>query len=236
MSRRLLILLVLLGIVFALSIVTYSLRLSTPDTSPRMVDIVIADQIIGLVGVLLVVVIVIVWVMDRNRAREHKALQSVEAFHAFVASEDNRFLPIGTGKGFDISEDAGAVRSEMEKLILADAEIPLDPPPTPEEVHEAEMNPWPGHTMRETILRNRGQMQAPSGAPPQQQPPQVPNSLPPPPQTPYSPQPQAPLQIPGYLPQPSSPESPTPLLQETQDTYSTSKPPPEESRDENPGT
>ncbi len=32
----------------------------------------------------------------------------------------------------------------------------VTPPPTQEEVHEAEINPWPGHSMRETILRNRG--------------------------------------------------------------------------------
>lgn len=32
-----------------------------------------------------------------------------------------------------------------------------NPLPTPEEIHEAEMNPWPDHTMRETILRNRNQ-------------------------------------------------------------------------------
>ena len=68
--------------------------------------------------------------------------------------------------------------TEMEKRILADAQTPLDPPPTPEEVHEAEMNPWPGHTMIETILRNRGQMQSPPSTPPQQPPPQDPN-LPP---------------------------------------------------------
>ncbi|MCL4443481.1 MAG: hypothetical protein M1456_05250 [Actinobacteria bacterium] len=178
MSRRHLTLLVLLGIVFALSIVTFSLRLSTPNTNPHMVDIVIADQILGLVGTLLIIVIVIVWVMDRNRTRERKALQSVEAFRTFVASEDDRSSPIGIGKDFGISEDAGEVGSETKKRILADAQTPLDPPPTPEEVHEAEMNPWPGHTMIETILRNRGQMQSPPSTPPQQPPPQDTN-LPP---------------------------------------------------------
>ncbi len=60
MSRRLLTLLVLLGIVFALSIVTFSLRLSTPNTNPRMVDIVIAGQILGLVGTLLIMSIPVI--------------------------------------------------------------------------------------------------------------------------------------------------------------------------------
>ena len=68
--------------------------------------------------------------------------------------------------------------SEHERQILEEAQTPLNPPPTPEEVHEAEMNPWPGHTMRETILRNRGQIQSPPSTPPQQPPPQDTN-LPP---------------------------------------------------------
>lgn len=34
--------------------------------------------------------------------------------------------------------------------------LPLAPPPTPEEYHEALINPWPGHTPEETIARNRG--------------------------------------------------------------------------------
>jgi len=33
--------------------------------------------------------------------------------------------------------------------------VPAGGPPTPEEVHEAEMNPWPHHGMAETIERNR---------------------------------------------------------------------------------
>ena len=45
--------------------------------------------------------------------------------------------------------------TERELQIIEEERTPLDPPPTPQEIHEAEMNPWPGHTMRETILRNR---------------------------------------------------------------------------------
>ena len=33
--------------------------------------------------------------------------------------------------------------------------ITLDPPPTPEEYHEALMNPLPGHSPLETIKHNR---------------------------------------------------------------------------------
>lgn len=41
--------------------------------------------------------------------------------------------------------------------------VPAGGPPTPEEVHEAEMNPWPHHGMAETIERNR-QLRASAGS------------------------------------------------------------------------
>jgi hypothetical protein len=60
--------------------------------------------------------------------------------------------------------------SDDEALFLAEQARGGDPdssrhvvpdggPPTPEEVHEAEMNPWPHHNMAETIEHNR-QMRA----------------------------------------------------------------------------
>jgi hypothetical protein len=65
------------------------------------------------------------------------------------------------------SQDANQVAaSERAAQILAgtvdpgpDAEprFPAGGPPTPEEVHEAEMNPWPHHGMAETIEHNRQQ-------------------------------------------------------------------------------
>ena len=63
------------------------------------------------------------------------------------------------------SQDAKRVAaSERNAQILAgpvepglDAEphFPAGGPPTPEEVHEAEINPWPHHGMAETIEHNR---------------------------------------------------------------------------------
>jgi hypothetical protein len=63
------------------------------------------------------------------------------------------------------SEDAKRVaESERETQFMAGAldsvhdpepHFPAGGPPTPEEVHEAEMNPWPHHGMSETIERNR---------------------------------------------------------------------------------
>lgn len=41
-------------------------------------------------------------------------------------------------------------------------EQPLEPAPTPEEMHEAELNPWTGHTLTETVARNRAARQAES--------------------------------------------------------------------------
>jgi hypothetical protein len=43
--------------------------------------------------------------------------------------------------------------------------VPDGGPPTPEEVHEAEMNPWPHHNMAETIEHNR-QLRSPGQADP----------------------------------------------------------------------
>jgi len=42
------------------------------------------------------------------------------------------------------------------KPLGEELRVPAGGPPTPEEVHEAEMNPWPHHNMAETIERNRG--------------------------------------------------------------------------------
>lgn len=63
------------------------------------------------------------------------------------------------------SEDAKRVtESEREAQFIAgtldsvpdpEPHFPAGGPPTPEEVHEAEMNPWPHHGMAETIERNR---------------------------------------------------------------------------------
>jgi hypothetical protein len=33
--------------------------------------------------------------------------------------------------------------------------VPAGGPLTPEEIHEAEMHPWPGHSMEETVARMR---------------------------------------------------------------------------------
>jgi hypothetical protein len=61
--------------------------------------------------------------------------------------------------------------SELEAQFLAgatgavsDAEphFPAGGPPTPEEVHEAEMHPWPHHGMAETIEHNRALRQNPA--------------------------------------------------------------------------
>jgi hypothetical protein len=46
---------------------------------------------------------------------------------------------------------------------LEEPHVPSGGPPTPEEVHEAEMNPWPHHGMAETIEHNR-QLREKSGA------------------------------------------------------------------------
>ena len=62
---------------------------------------------------------------------------------------------------------------ELEAQFLAGAtdavsdtepHFPAGGPPTPEEVHEAEMHPWPHHGMAETIEHNRALRQNPAAA------------------------------------------------------------------------
>jgi hypothetical protein len=50
------------------------------------------------------------------------------------------------------------------KPLGEDLHVPAGGPPTPEEVHEAEMNPWPRHNMAETIERNRHLRSSPGGS------------------------------------------------------------------------
>jgi hypothetical protein len=51
--------------------------------------------------------------------------------------------------------DAQILAGTVEPGPDADPHFPAGGPPTPEEVHEAEMNPWPHHGMAETIEHNR---------------------------------------------------------------------------------
>jgi hypothetical protein len=50
------------------------------------------------------------------------------------------------------------------KPLGEELHVPKGGPPTPEEVHEAEMNPWPHHNMAETIERNRHLRSTPDGS------------------------------------------------------------------------
>ena len=73
--------------------------------------------------------------------------------------------------------------SERELQFLTDSRdagpedephFPAGGPPTPEEVHEAEMHPWPHHGMAETIEHNRELHGAPAPTAPQSGPPDAP--------------------------------------------------------------
>ena len=83
------------------------------------------------------------------------------------------------------SQDATRVtESEREAQFLAGAmdpepdsepHFPAGGPPTPEEVHEAEMHPWPHHGMAETIEHNRALRENPADAGAQNGPPDAPS-------------------------------------------------------------
>ena len=64
--------------------------------------------------------------------------------------------PAGSSSLVEATQTINHAPAKLENRTPEEEKTPLDPPPTPQEIHEAEMNPWPGHTMRETILRNRG--------------------------------------------------------------------------------
>lgn len=53
------------------------------------------------------------------------------------------------------SEDAAQLLAGLAGGSDEPIHCPAGGPPTPEEVHAAEMNPWPHHSMAETIERNR---------------------------------------------------------------------------------
>ena len=84
---------------------------------------------------------------------------------------------VGIGDGGGGSRSGGGGGSGSGKSLPGTAAVPRVPaggPPTPEEVREAELHPWPRHGMAETIERNRGLRMAaggtgtpsdPSGAP-----------------------------------------------------------------------
>jgi hypothetical protein len=54
--------------------------------------------------------------------------------------------------------------------------VPAGGPPTPDEVHEAEMHPWPHHGMADTIERNRQLRGNPAGVADGDPPPEPPSS------------------------------------------------------------
>jgi hypothetical protein len=53
------------------------------------------------------------------------------------------------------------IESEIASGQIA---VPEGGPLTPEEIHEAEMNPWPGHSMEETVARMRSERAGRTGA------------------------------------------------------------------------
>jgi hypothetical protein len=105
-------------------------------------------------------------------AQGQHELKSAERFDHRLRWNAGGFGLAGSGMLGSLGRAVGAEKmqavseSDDEALFLAeqasggDADssrhvVPDGGPPTPEEVHEAEMNPWPHHNMAETIEHNR---------------------------------------------------------------------------------
>jgi hypothetical protein len=114
-------------------------------------------------------------------AQGQHELQSAERFDHPLRWNQAGFGLAGGGMFGALGRAVGAEKmqavsdSDDEALFLAQQARGGDPassrhvvpdggPPTPEEVHQAEMNPWPHHNMAETIEHNR-QMRAGSSDP-----------------------------------------------------------------------
>ncbi|MGO9342892.1 MAG: hypothetical protein ACLP6E_10290 [Acidimicrobiales bacterium] len=63
----------------------------------------------------------------------------------------------------DSEREAQLLSGMRDPIANAEPHFPAGGPPTQEEVHEAEMNPWPHHGMAETIEHNRQLRQEGSG-------------------------------------------------------------------------
>jgi len=69
--------------------------------------------------------------------------------------------------------EVGFEKQVEGEIASGEIAVPAGGPLTPEEIHEAEMHPWPGHSMEETVARMRsgqsgqpgpeGDARAPSG-------------------------------------------------------------------------
>ncbi len=64
----------------------------------------------------------------------------------------------------DSEREAEFLAGSMDPATDEEPHVPAGGPPTPEEVHEAEMHPWPHHGMAETIEHNRQLRQDPEAS------------------------------------------------------------------------
>ncbi len=76
---------------------------------------------------------------------------------------DSMLAARAAGRVDETERQAEVLAGTSDTAADSEPRFPKGGPPTPEEVHEAEMNPWPHHNMAETIEHNRQLRQEGSG-------------------------------------------------------------------------
>jgi hypothetical protein len=91
-----------------------------------------------------------------------EAVEADEKVQEHIASRHDAFRPFRRTRNNEAVEQyqIDAMEDAFEKGVEADIasgaiSVPPGGPLTPEEINEAERNPWPGHTMQETVARMR---------------------------------------------------------------------------------
>jgi hypothetical protein len=76
---------------------------------------------------------------------------------------DSALASRAAGQVDETERQAEVLAGISDPVVDTVPHFPKGGPPTPEEVHEAEMNPWPHHNMAETIEHNRQLRQGDQG-------------------------------------------------------------------------
>jgi hypothetical protein len=104
------------------------------------------------------------WASDEEAKLEEieRATEADEKQEAGITARPDRWRPFRREAHNEAAQQIEYDQMEVgfEKQVeaeIASGEIAVPPggPLTPEEIHEAEMHPWPGHSMEETVARMR---------------------------------------------------------------------------------
>ena len=133
-------------------------------------------SILGSIGEAMAIMSIVLAFKYRSRVKESQIEESAKILKGYVAEKarsDGTRHALGNARAESTSTkwelasiDPSAfvngefVHNRRHTLLTVPGakeavEPLLEPPPTQDEIHEALMNPWPGHSTQETIKRNR---------------------------------------------------------------------------------